>query len=125
MKNSIYRIIILLNFCLLTFNFLLQAQPPLRFSYQSIIRIPGGQALAGQAVSIKLSILQTSETGTAVYVETHSTTTNASGLVTLPVGGGAIVSGTMAGIDWAAGAYFIKTVSEYTDCGTRFCISGT
>ena len=125
MRNSIVRIIILLNFCLLTFNFLLQAQPPLRFSYQSIIRSPGGQALAGQAVSIKLSILQSSETGTAVYVETHSATTNASGLVTLQVGGGTAVSGTMAGINWANGPYFIKTETEYTESGTLYSISGT
>jgi hypothetical protein len=98
---------------------------PQKFSYQSIIRSPGGQALAGQAVAIKLSILQSSETGTAVYVETHSATTNASGLVTLQVGGGTAVSGTMAGINWANGPYFIKTETEYTESGTLYSISGT
>ncbi len=101
------------------------AQAPQKFSYQSIIRSPGGQALAGQAVSIRLSILQTSETGTAVYVETHSAATNASGLVTLQVGGGSPVSGSMAGIDWAAGPYFIKTETEYTESGTAYSITGT
>ena len=124
MKYQSFRKFILLNFCLLTFNFLLQAQPPLRFSYQSIIRSPGGQALAGQAVAIKLSILQSSETGTAVYVETHSATTNASGLVTLQVGGGTAVSGTMAGINWANGPYFIKTETD-PEGGSNYSISGT
>jgi uncharacterized protein (TIGR02145 family) len=124
MKNQIFRKFILLNFCLLTFNFLLQAQPPLRFSYQSIIRNPAGQALQNQSVGIRLSILQSNETGTAVYVETHSATTNASGLVTLQVGGGTVVSGTIAGINWANGPYFIKTETD-PEGGSNYSISGT
>ncbi len=60
-----------------------------------------------------------------MYVETHSAATNASGLVTLQVGGGSVVSGTMAGIDWAAGPYFIKTETEYTESGTAYSITGT
>jgi uncharacterized protein (TIGR02145 family) len=124
MKNQIFRKFILLNFCLLTFNFLLQAQPPLRFSYQSIIRNPAGQALQNQSVGIRLSLLQGSESGTAVYVETHSATTNTSGLVTLQVGGGTVVSGSIASINWASGPYFIKTETD-PEGGSNYTISGT
>ncbi len=124
MKKSIFRIIFLLNFCLFTFAFTLEAQPPLRFSYQSILRNPGGQALSSQPVSMRLSILQGSETGAAVYVETHNASTNTSGLVTLQVGGGTLVSGSISGIDWAAGPYFIKSETD-PEGGSNYSISGS
>ncbi len=129
MKNQWFRILaisLITTYYTLNTSGIVCAQTiPQKFSYQSIIRKPSGQALAGQAVAIKLSILQSSDTGTAVYVETHSATTNASGLVTLQVGGGTAVSGTMAGINWANGPYFIKTETEYTESGTLYSISGS
>jgi hypothetical protein len=129
MKNQFLRLLnrslITGYFALITSGIVCAQTIPQKFSYQSIIRNPGGQALAGQAVSIKLSILQSSETGAAVYVETHSASTNASGLVTLQVGGGTAVSGNMVGINWANGPYFIKTETEYTESGTLYSISGT
>ena len=124
MRNQLFRQAILLTFCLLTFNFLLQAQPPLRFSYQSIIRNAGGQALNNQAVSMRLSILQGGDNGTAVYVETHSGNTNAQGLISLQIGGGIVVSGSISGIDWAAGPYFIKTETD-PEGGSNYSITGT
>ena len=124
MRNQLFRQAILLTFCLLTFNFLLQAQPPLRFSYQSIIRNAGGQALSNQLVSMRLSILQGSDNGTAVYVETHSGNTNAQGLISLQIGGGSLVSGNISGIDWSAGPYFIKTETD-PEGGSNYSITGT
>ena len=59
-----------------------------------------------------------------MYVETHSATTNASGLVTLQVGGGTAVSGSMAGINWVAGPYFIKTETD-PEGGSNYSITGT
>jgi uncharacterized protein (TIGR02145 family) len=123
-KIQFLRKFILFTFCLLTSAFLLQAQAPLRFSYQSILRNPGGQAITNQPVSVRLSILQTSETGTAVYVETHTAATNASGLVTLQVGGGTQVSGSMASIVWAAGPHYIKTETD-PEGGSNYSIFGT
>ncbi len=124
MKNQLFRQVILFTFCLLTSVFFLQAQAPLRFSYQSIIRNPGGQALPSQPVAMRLSILQGSDNGGAVYVETHSGNTNGSGLLTLEIGGGTIVSGTMAAIDWANGPFFIKTETD-PEGGTNYSITGT
>jgi hypothetical protein len=97
---------------------------PQKFSYQSILRNPGGQALQNQPVFMRLSILQGSETGTAVYVETHSASTNAAGLVSLQVGGGTVVSGSLSAIDWATGPYFIKTETD-PEGGSNYSISGT
>ena len=73
---------------------------------------------------MKISILTGSSTGTPVYVETHTATTNANGLVNLEIGDGAIVSGNFTGIDWSSGLYFIKTDTDPTG-GTNYTIVGT
>jgi hypothetical protein len=100
------------------------AQSPQKMSYQAVIRNASGVLQANQAVGMRISILQGSETGTPVYVETQSKTTNANGLVTLEIGSGTIVSGTFSGIDWSNGTYFIKTETDPTG-GTNYTITGT
>ncbi len=100
------------------------AQSPQKMSYQAVVRNTSGVLQANQAVGMKISILQGSATGTPVYVETQTTTTNANGLVTLEIGSGTIVSGTFSGIDWSNGTYFIKTETDPTG-GTSYTITGT
>ncbi len=100
------------------------AQAPQKMSYQAIIRDGGGTLVQSHAVGIRIQILQTSEFGAAVYVETHSTTTNANGLVTLEIGSGNVVLGTFASTNWADGPYFLKTETDPTG-GTSYSITGT
>jgi hypothetical protein len=102
----------------------LVAQIPQKFSYQSIIRNTGGQTLANQPISIRLSIMQGSEIGGAVYVETHNSSSNSFGLVTLQVGGGTVQSGSFSAIDWANGPYFIKTETD-PEGGSNYSILGS
>ncbi len=61
---------------------------------------------------MRISILQGSVEGTAVYVETQVSTTNSNGLVTIEIGGGTPVTGTFTGIDWSTGPYYIKTETD-------------
>ena len=103
---------------------MITAQAPEKMSYQSIIRNSSGELLANSNVGIKISILKDASEGDAVYVETHTVETNANGLVTLMIGGGTIVTGTFAAIDWSAGSYFLKTETDPTG-GTNYTISGT
>ena len=63
------------------------SQAPQKFSYQTVIRNASNQLLVGQTVGIKISILQGSANGSAVYAETHAPQTNANGLATLEIGG--------------------------------------
>ncbi len=100
------------------------AQVPERISYQAVIRNPGGELVKSSNVGMKISILKDSESGTAMYVETHTKATNENGLVTLEIGGGTIVSGTFAGIDWSTGVYFLKTETDPAG-GTSYSIIGT
>ncbi|MES2772608.1 MAG: hypothetical protein V4722_00395 [Bacteroidota bacterium] len=99
------------------------AQVPQKISYQGIIRNAANALVANATVGMRLSIVQTTANGTAVYVETQTPATNANGLVSIEIGGGSIVSGTMAGINWNAGPYFIKTETDPAG-GTNYSITG-
>lgn len=100
------------------------AQAPEKMSYQTVIRNTSGNLVVNQSVGIQISILQTSPTGTAVYVETHNATSNSNGLVSIQIGGGNASSGTISGIDWSSGPYYVKTETDPTG-GTNYTISGT
>ena len=100
------------------------AQAPQKMSYQAVIRNSSNALVTSSAVGMKVSIFKGSAAGSPVFVETHTPTTNANGLASFEIGGGTAVTGTMAGIDWSAGPYFIKTETDPTG-GTSYTITGT
>ena len=100
------------------------AQAPQKMSYQAVIRNSSSTLVTSTPVGMKISILQGSSTGTAVYVETQTPSTNANGLVSLEIGTGAVITGTFSAINWATGPYFIKTETDPTG-GTVYNITGT
>ena len=79
------RIITLLSAVLL-FVCELRAQAPQSFNYQAVARDVSGKILANQNVGVKIIIHVGSSTGTPVYAETFTTTTNLFGLFTLAIG---------------------------------------
>ena len=100
------------------------AQSPGKMSYQAIIRDAGNTLVTTQTVGMQISILQGGATGTAVYVETQTPSTNINGLVSIEIGTGTVVSGTFNTIDWSNGPYFVKTETDPTG-GTAYTIAGT
>ena len=100
------------------------AQVPQKMNYQAVLRNSSNALLVNTPIGMRISILNGSVTGAAVYVETHTTTTNENGLVTVEIGGGTVVSGTFEAIDWANGPYFIKTETDPAG-GTSYSITGT
>ena len=100
------------------------AQAPQKMSYQAVIRNSSNVLVRSSGVGMRISILQGSSTGTPVYVESHTTTTNANGLVSLEIGTGTVISGSFSTIDWATGPYFIKTETDPTG-GTTYSIVGS
>lgn len=100
------------------------AQVPQRMTYQAVVRDGSDALVTNSNVSLRLSVLQGSATGTVVYMETHAAMTNANGLASVQVGGGTVQSGTVASIDWANGPYYLKSETD-PNGGSSYSISGT
>lgn len=103
---------------------LVSAQAPEKMSYQAVMRNSSGQLLINQNIAVKVSVLQGSPAGTAVYSERLTGTTNTNGLVSLEIGSGTVLSGTFSTINWASGNYYLKTETDPTG-GTSYTIAGT
>lgn len=99
-------------------------QTPQQMSYQAVIRNGSGTLVKKSNIGIRISILQNSASGTAVYVETQTVPTNDNGLVSLEIGGGTNIFGAFDAINWSAGPYFIKTETDITG-GSNYTITGT
>ena len=93
-------------------------------NYQAVIRDGSGSIIASQSVGIRIDILQGSASGTSVYQETFTTTTNAYGSIAIQIGTGSVVSGTFNTIDWGANSYFVETAVDISG-GTNFITIST
>ena len=117
MKKSLQ--IFALLFCIIVF-----AQAPEKFSYQAVIRNASNALVTNANVGMKISILKTSAAGTVVYSESQTAMTNINGLVSIQIGAGTPITGTVAGINWGADSYYIKTETDPAG-GTNYTIAGT
>lgn len=95
------------------------AQSPQKMSYQLVIRDANGKLISNHVVGIKISILQGSASGNAVYTEIQTPTTNNNGLISIEIGGTALNV-----VNWANGPYFMKTETDPTG-GSNYTISAT
>ncbi len=102
----------------------LSAQAPQSFPYQAVARNTSGNLLVSQPISIRMSVLDLTSTGSILYRETHAVTTNALGLFSVNIGQGVVVTGTFAGIAWASGAKYIKVEMDASG-GTTYVAMGT
>lgn len=107
--------------CLLTI-----AQAPNQINYQGIARNASGNPIANQNISVRLKVHDITATGTVIYSETRSLTTNTSGLFTIIIGssGATNVTGTVSGINWSIGNKYLEVEidpaggSSFTSLGT-------
>ncbi|MGC4130468.1 MAG: hypothetical protein QM564_13170 [Bergeyella sp.] len=100
------------------------AQVPQKMSYQAVIKNASGDVLQNQNVAVKVSILQGSDSGTVVYSERLTGTTNSAGLLATEIGSGTVLSGNFGTIEWAFGNYWLKTETD-PNGGTNYTIAGT
>lgn len=85
------------------------AQVPQGFSYQAVARDSAGDCIADQMITIQMSVLDGSSTGTTIYQEQFgSVSTNASGLFSIVIGEGNPESpftvADFEAIDWSEGS---------------------
>ena len=83
-KKSIHLLIIALAHLLI--NSSIFAQAPQKMSYQAVIRNSNDSLLISTPVGMRISLVQGTPTGTVVFSETQTATTNANGLVSLQIG---------------------------------------
>lgn len=102
----------------------IQAQAPLKMSYQAVIRDAAGELVSNTGIGMQLSILQGGKEGTTVYVERHFPTTNDNGLVSIEIGGGTVISGSIESINWGDGTYYVKTETDLLG-GANYTLSHT
>lgn len=103
------------------------AQAPESIPYQAVVRNPDGSVMANAAITMTFKIHDNMATGTVVYEENHSATTNSQGLISLNVGNGVVVSGTFSGINWGSGSKFLHVLMNagngVVDLGTQQMMS--
>lgn len=85
-----------------------QAQSPNKFNYQAVARDLSGNVLVDQDVSVRIAVLEGSNSGNEVFAETHEITTNGFGLFNFQIGAGTPISGDLGLIDWGADSYFLQ-----------------
>jgi len=106
----------------------LLAQSPKAVNYQAVLRDAQGNLIKSKSVSLRLSVLKGSATGSASYTETHSTSTNEYGMVNLQLGNGS-TSDDFNSILWGADAHYLKVEldetggSSYKNLGTTQLVS--
>ncbi len=113
-----------LTICFTMLRALLFAQTPNLFQYQAVVRDASGTALVNQPVNFQVSIISGSITGTVEYIETHTASTNAFGIVTLTIGNGIPVTGTFVSVNWGSASHYIKVEADPTG-GTSYLDMGT
>lgn len=114
-------------FTVLLFSTVLLAAPPpvpQKMSYQAVVRNSSNELVANKTIGMKISILYNTPTGTVVYAETQTPTTNDNGLISIAIGTGTIVEGSFSHIEWTQGSHFIKTEIDPAG-GTAYSITST
>ena len=103
------------------------SQSPQGIPYQAIIRNNDGSVMTNTALTLTFKIHDSSATGSIVYEETHSTSSNSQGLVSVNVGGGTPISGTFNSISWSNGAKYLHVLMNAgngdIDLGTQQMLS--
>jgi uncharacterized protein (TIGR02145 family) len=97
---------------------------PQSINYQAIARDSTGHPISNQSITLKLSILDGSPTGTNLYSEIHAIQTGATGLFNVAIGTGTIISGNFSAINWGGANKWLKTEMDAGN-GSGFILIGT
>ena len=95
-------------------------------NFQGVGRNSSGAVLASTKISLRFSVIQSSETGTVEYVESKEVTTNAQGIFSVVIGDGTQISktGNFSDINWKINPRFLKVEMDPAG-GTSFVAMGT
>ena len=102
----------------------LMAQVPEKFTYQAVVRTAGNVLVSDAQVTARVSIIQGSASGVVLYSESHVANTNHNGLLTLTIGDGYVLHGSISNVKWGMGTFFLK-VDIDPNGGTDYSIAST
>ena len=111
------KLFVLLSAVLLTASVF--AQSPEKMSYQAVIRNSSDVLVVSTQIGMEINIRQGSPSGTVVYTETQTPTTNANGLVSIEIGGAGF-----SAINWGSDIYYIETKTAVVPPLTTYTITG-
>lgn len=101
------------------------AQAPEKFNYQAVVRDKSGNALTNQSIVLRMSIHESSATGTIVYQEIQNVTTNKLGIVNIQIGGVNPENGyDFSKLDWSSKSKYIQIEIDY-EGGSNFVDMGS
>ena len=89
------------------------------FNYKALVTDNNGNPLSSQQIDVRFTIIENATT--SVYEETHTVTTDESGIFTANVGEGTVITGDFSTINWENEQYLkveINSGSGYVDFGT-------
>ena len=95
-------------------------------NFQGMARTAAGEPVANQKISLRLSVLLYSESGTVEYSETKESTTSGQGVFSVVIGDGSILTktGNFSDINWKNSLKFLKVELDPIG-GTNFALMGT
>jgi predicted CopG family antitoxin len=95
-------------------------------NFQGVGRNSSGSVIASQKISLRFTVIQSSETGTVEYVESKEVNTNAQGIFSVVIGDGTQTSksGNFSDINWKFIPKFLKVEMDASG-GSNFVTMGT
>jgi hypothetical protein len=98
-------------------------QAPEGVNYQATVRDASGNLMTNQSVAVIFTIKKTTMTGTNVYQENQTLTTNAYGGFAAIIGQGTATTGTFSGIAWGNDDHFLSVSVNGNNLGTTQMMS--
>jgi hypothetical protein len=122
MKKVLFLLVSFSTFCGFTFG-----QGHASIPYQAVARDASGNLIVSQNISLRFTLHDVTATGTILYQETQSATTNSLGLFTAQVGTGTAngAYGTFASIQWSSSNAKFVQVEMDPNGGTAYINMGT
>jgi hypothetical protein len=93
--------------------------------YQAVVRDGAGNPLINHPLTVRCTLHDNTASGTSIYQETHTITTNNLGLFTLHIGTGVASIGNIDSIHWALYKKYLQVEFDTTAQGVSYIDLGT
>ena len=87
-------------------------------NYQGVARDASDEVIASQPIDIQVALRFGTTAGAAAYTETHTVTTDVSGVFSLQIGNGTVLNGVYNNLEWGVLAPYATISLNGTEVGT-------